>query len=727
MIILKSDTTHASFSESYLKKICNYFKSIDSFMEKDKHIFTIEDICSEKIKIAFLEFLRGNVDFSSFISMRNILDYYGVSKEYENEIIGEFTNKYLSKLDPMGKRDKEYNFSEYLGYQTYSLFKKYASCDITDKDIVSIVDGIRIEIAIGSHYPSVLSERLTLIIEQFSNSANFYQLLVILDKLILLSEKYILNTEGFDLKLCFPFEMYDYAYFNKYDNSHLVDCIHKTDVICHEPLEDKPHEKLHTFIHILKDMDWNNVVLVGGSLGIALDPQFNYKDTETDIDLFVVGESMEIIKNKTNELIDFFYAKEPDKVEQFVSVISFTFKDQVVQLISSGYLTGYDLISDTDFSHNMCYYDGTNIMLSPSCMEAYRTRVSRVFKPSEPRVRKTLAKGFNIKGACNFQAITTEPKFKIMSSKDELKDNLVYGGLFNSFIEKGSKMHHYVLGYYSIVDIEEGNWENKTLFNCRLNDIDYDSEDKIYSLETQEKIHSFFKNTELDHYLQYYSFDSRVKDFTLSHGYNTVNSISHRTGLDLIGSEEFNDYKHTPKEGISYNDFHLVLFNYTVELAHYVNIIPSRISIGDYFTDKMIYKVISDIENEKDGYDSPCDYVSYKINTISKQHISNLNDNDIYDETCVYCIDYMSDSNILNYLEKKNKFIEFCHSRNSVNKLIYFEQKNVKDIKSVKNIITPETYPFFDIIYHQKLSDDDKEPLYKYPYSYIHIYYYQKY
>lgn len=700
-------------------------------------MFTIENFFPEEIKIAFIEFLKGKFTFYHLKLMRDIFDFYGLSKEYELEVTGDL-EEYLSKFTLMGKRDKSYDYSKGIGYLTYSTFEKYSSKKVTDQDIVNIVDNISLELAVGSHYPKILAKRLKNILQTTKHFPNYSLFLVILNKIILLSENYLMTIEDFDLKMCYSFEEYDFEYFNKYDDSHLVDCIHKTDVICHHPLEEKPLEKLHTFLHILESMDWNNVVLVGGALGVALDPQFNYSDTKTDIDLFVVGDSLEIIKSKTNYLIDFLYSKNPDKVEQFVSVISFTFDDQVVQVISSGYKSGYDLITDTDFSHNMCYYDGKDIMLTPSCMEAFRTRVSRVFKASEPRVKKTLSKGFNIKGACNFQAIATTPNFKEMYSKDELKDNMVYGGLFNSFIDndKNELMHHYVLGYYTIKtddsdDSDAGHkkWKHKMVFNCRLNDIDYKAEDNIYSLMTLEKFNKVNKDNKIyleDLFSHIYT-DSRHTDF--NYVGNQKDPISSRTGLSLI----FSNIGSSPKEGISYDDFHLVLRNHETRHSNSVSIIPSLIVKNDYISDEQFKKIISDIANDIDDFDIPeHNYVTHKsfydpaapYNLLSEENsrkcypIDAIVDNVSEEFLTYYAYNikniYYSQNIIDRFrLEYPKEIKKINKNKNKLNKLIHFEKSNgLSNLESAKDIITPEEYPYFDIVTYNGIS---------------YLYYYKKY
>ncbi len=164
--------------------------------------------------------------------------------------------------------------------------------------------------------------------------------------------------------------------------------------------------------NVFNKMDWQNVIVAGGFIFGLLNSQCNDIFKSTDIDLFVWGKNMDVVKSKCVYLLEYFKEFNPfyiiKKSLMHIMIPGLKHMIQIVPFISE---TPVGVINDFDFNYTSMYYDGTDVRTTLRGLIALKYQLA-MYKHSKSRnfdlrIYKTIRKGLKIK---------YDPKFKSLSS-----------------------------------------------------------------------------------------------------------------------------------------------------------------------------------------------------------------------------------------------------------------------------------------------------------------------
>ena len=150
------------------------------------------------------------------------------------------------------------------------------------------------------------------------------------------------------------------------------------------------------------DLDLDRFVIAGGSVNICLDQRIGLTDQTTDLDIFLIGDTM-VQKQTLRKLLDHFIKKfGADKIyisdSHWVKYLWFADQPYHVQIIGTMHCTGYQVVNYFDLTHVKCWYDGKDFYKTPDCDLSLRSKVSyALIQPlKKQRIYKTINRGYRI-------------------------------------------------------------------------------------------------------------------------------------------------------------------------------------------------------------------------------------------------------------------------------------------------------------------------------------------
>lgn len=132
-------------------------------------------------------------------------------------------------------------------------------------------------------------------------------------------------------------------------------------------------ERLRQFTcGVLENFVWENVALMGGSLSLILNDNLKLEDYPySDVDLFVVGSTLENREKTMNEILDYFYGYDNEaRFYQCGSVVTILLKDidRNFQIIDSGFTTLVEVAKGYDCGISQLWYQGDNKVLNSTAI-----------------------------------------------------------------------------------------------------------------------------------------------------------------------------------------------------------------------------------------------------------------------------------------------------------------------------------------------------------------------
>jgi hypothetical protein len=172
--------------------------------------------------------------------------------------------------------------------------------------------------------------------------------------------------------------------------------------------------KLNNGDNLLDDFDWSNIVLAGGFiLGCLEKEELQHHFEKSDLDFWVYGETLSILKEKMKKVIMFFHNKLPDLTfeiynNSFVVTLKSTLFKSPVQIIGVIGSNSIDVIKFFDFTHCQIGYDGTKLIYNKEFVDAMVTRQTKTNKNVIKMIRlgKALERGFIIDRSDDFNLFT---------------------------------------------------------------------------------------------------------------------------------------------------------------------------------------------------------------------------------------------------------------------------------------------------------------------------------
>lgn len=187
------------------------------------------------------------------------------------------------------------------------------------------------------------------------------------------------------------------------------------------------NEKIQKFtMGIFSGMNWRNVIYSGSPLSILANPNCKPEDIniQSDLDLFIYGDSEAIRLEKIKYLLKFFKSKFGDDL--FVSFAGYaitlfirskenravyTSDKQIkaddgtglliyrnIQLINTGYTNPLEIIINFDISTTQIYYQYDRVVVTRKFLKYYESMCAKVLStlPLEYRLSKTYKNGFSL-------------------------------------------------------------------------------------------------------------------------------------------------------------------------------------------------------------------------------------------------------------------------------------------------------------------------------------------
>jgi len=194
------------------------------------------------------------------------------------------------------------------------------------------------------------------------------------------------------------------------------------------------NDKIGEFID--SDFDWSNIIIAGGLISGMLETQPNSAEYETsDIDIFVYGTEF-TIRNKIQEIYNYFVNKLDKKFYAFVykpntPIINIIMPGKCsFQIIGTHFKNSIEILKSFDLTHCQVGFDGLNLVHTDEFIEAVKTRTTKITKNSihAYRLVKTYNRGYSIRRPdyCYvrniFHEYTSKPGDTIPSNTDKFYD-----------------------------------------------------------------------------------------------------------------------------------------------------------------------------------------------------------------------------------------------------------------------------------------------------------------
>ena len=186
---------------------------------------------------------------------------------------------------------------------------------------------------------------------------------------------------------------------------------------------------------VMKNMNWDNVILAGGAVNIMLDATLQPTDFPgSDIDIFIYGQTSDIRQNKVNQLLQYFADQVYPNRRHFYamrgSVISIYIDEcpTVFQIISGNSKTILDVLHYFDLDHLRVAYQNGEFYMTMEAAEAFRTKTSYVrgYGTKPLRIWKAVSRGYNLvdNGSlvldCNCANLIDIPKYGLNDNRDDI-------------------------------------------------------------------------------------------------------------------------------------------------------------------------------------------------------------------------------------------------------------------------------------------------------------------
>ena len=123
-----------------------------------------------------------------------------------------------------------------------------------------------------------------------------------------------------------------------------------------------------------------------------------YCDEERDIDLFLYGTKQENVA-QISQIIQHLRLKHTIGIQFYNSIIDVRIKSipRIVQFVVTNLDCPQKICDGFDFSHLAQYYDGRDVMLSPMCIRAHQTQITRqTRRTKKSRIYKAVSRDYLI-------------------------------------------------------------------------------------------------------------------------------------------------------------------------------------------------------------------------------------------------------------------------------------------------------------------------------------------
>ena len=153
--------------------------------------------------------------------------------------------------------------------------------------------------------------------------------------------------------------------------------------------------------NIFKNSNWDNMVIAGGFINRLVCLYSSDQVAKSDIDLFIYGNTDEIIKNKCNELFTYLQQFNPIyMMKKSLVHIIIPKLNHIIQIIPKIAKDPIEIINNFDFNYVKMYYDGKNVHATIGALIACKYNLATLDKITksnvDDRVYKTLQKGYVI-------------------------------------------------------------------------------------------------------------------------------------------------------------------------------------------------------------------------------------------------------------------------------------------------------------------------------------------
>lgn len=191
------------------------------------------------------------------------------------------------------------------------------------------------------------------------------------------------------------------------------------------------------FGDLFDTFDWSNTIIAGGLISGLIESKYDPTEyRNSDIDLFVYGNSNEIVREKIQYIYDYFVTKLDKNFYAFVYAPNACMVDIVIpkkytiQIIGTMFKSSMDVLKSFDLTHCQIGYDGLNIIYTKEFIEAVTTRITKITKRSihAYRLVKAYNRGYSIKDPeyCYikniFHEYISKPGDKVPSNSDKYYD-----------------------------------------------------------------------------------------------------------------------------------------------------------------------------------------------------------------------------------------------------------------------------------------------------------------
>ena len=187
---------------------------------------------------------------------------------------------------------------------------------------------------------------------------------------------------------------------------------------------------------VFNNIDWKNMILSGGFLFGLLNNINNSLLESSDIDLFIFGNSKEVIIEKVHYLIDYFLVYEPYIVKNgsVINIIIPALKYDI-QIIICNKRNPADVIDFFDLSYLESYFDGEKVYCTMMALLGFKYQITTIRKDRHikgTRLYKTALKGISIVSnpefrnnliedrIIDFKSISENSRFYIQMNKSVL-------------------------------------------------------------------------------------------------------------------------------------------------------------------------------------------------------------------------------------------------------------------------------------------------------------------
>ena len=128
---------------------------------------------------------------------------------------------------------------------------------------------------------------------------------------------------------------------------------------------------------LLDDINWNNMILAGGSVNKLLNPKIISFGPQIDLDLFIYGTA-NIQKEKLKELLEWFTNKYKEKlylgINKSIVYLWVTDCPRYIQIILHKASNVFEILSDFDLSHCQIAYNGNQFLMTADAIIYLKTQ-----------------------------------------------------------------------------------------------------------------------------------------------------------------------------------------------------------------------------------------------------------------------------------------------------------------------------------------------------------------